>query len=148
MNEPVQTIHATALIIGECGLLIRGKSGAGKSSLALQLIDAATSRGLFAQLVSDDRVRLSVTHNNLMAHVHPEIAGKIELYGVGIITIPYVKTCILRAVIDIMDEIPRYPALQNEMIELSGINLYHLNLCYKNSSVHTVFYALKAQGLL
>ncbi len=40
-------LHATALVVGESGVLLRGPSGAGKSSLALALIRAARERALF-----------------------------------------------------------------------------------------------------
>lgn len=49
-------VHGTAAVVGEAGVLIRGASGAGKSSLALALVDAAAARGLFARLVGDDRI--------------------------------------------------------------------------------------------
>ena len=49
-------LHATAVVVGESGVLLRGPSGAGKSSLALALIWAARERAGFAALVADDRV--------------------------------------------------------------------------------------------
>ena len=45
-------VHASAVSLGGRGVLILGRSGAGKSGLALRLI------ALGAQLVSDDRVVL------------------------------------------------------------------------------------------
>ena len=48
-------LHATALVVGESGVLLRGPSGAGKSSLALALIWAARERAVFAALIADDR---------------------------------------------------------------------------------------------
>ena len=46
---PPASIHACALIVDEAGLLIRGASGAGKSSLVLALIAAAQAQGRFAR---------------------------------------------------------------------------------------------------
>ena len=48
-------IHATVVLVGEAGVLIRGASGSGKSALALALMSEAGRRGLFARLVGDDR---------------------------------------------------------------------------------------------
>ncbi len=53
---PLPTLHATALIVGDAGVLIRGRSGAGKSRLAEELVEAAQARGWFGRLVADDRV--------------------------------------------------------------------------------------------
>lgn len=67
------------------GLLIEGAPGSGKSSLALALID----RG--AVLVGDDAVALEVRGDRLFALPPTNIAGKIEIRGVGIATLP--ATC-------------------------------------------------------
>lgn len=40
-NGPATSIHASAVRIGDLGILIRGPSGAGKSRLAFDLILAA-----------------------------------------------------------------------------------------------------------
>lgn len=63
------------------GLLIEGYTGSGKSSLALELID----RG--AILIGDDGVRLEQRGEQLWAHPPPNITGKLEIRGVGIILI-------------------------------------------------------------
>ena len=56
-----ETVHATAVLVGADGVLIRGESGAGKSALALALIE----RG--ARLIADDRLMLSACHGRLVA---------------------------------------------------------------------------------
>ena len=53
------TVHATAIVIGETGVLIRGRSGSGKSSLALALVARVRLAGGFAAFVADDRVALA-----------------------------------------------------------------------------------------
>ncbi len=55
-----------------------GESGAGKSDLALRLID----RG--AQLVADDQVELARRDEGIIASPPDPIAGLIEVRGVGI----------------------------------------------------------------
>ena len=76
MSEPV---HATCVAIGGRGVLIRGRSGSGKSDLALRLID----RG--ARLVSDDYTLLSAHEGRVRARPPETIAGKLEVRGVGIV---------------------------------------------------------------
>jgi hypothetical protein len=81
-GKPV-VLQASAVAIGGRALLIEGPPGSGKSSLALALID----RG--AQLIGDDAVTLSAAADgNLMASPPPNIAGLLEVRGVGLVNIP------------------------------------------------------------
>ncbi len=65
-------------------MLIEGASGAGKSDLALRLID----RG--ATLISDDYTRLTRAGDALIAAAPDTIAGKIEVRGLGILSVAHV----------------------------------------------------------
>jgi len=76
---PDETVHASCVAIGGRGVLLAGRSGAGKSDLALRLID----RG--AALVSDDYTELRDIGGILLARAPGTIAGKVEVRGVGII---------------------------------------------------------------
>jgi serine kinase of HPr protein (carbohydrate metabolism regulator) len=76
-------IHAGCVAIGGKGVLILGASGAGKSDLALQLIDQG------AKLVADDRCELFVRAGKLCARAPASIAGLLELRGIGIIALPH-----------------------------------------------------------
>ncbi|WP_295630903.1 HPr kinase/phosphorylase [Novosphingobium sp.] len=75
---------ATCVAIDGRAVLIEGPPGAGKSSLALALID----RG--ATLVSDDGVLLTVTGGRVHAHPHPRIAGLLEVRNLGLVSMPTV----------------------------------------------------------
>ncbi len=80
MSRPAdEIVHASCVAIGGRGVLLAGRSGAGKSDLALRLID----RG--ATLVSDDYTELRRIGETLLARAPAAISGKIELRGVGII---------------------------------------------------------------
>lgn len=70
--------NASAVAIGDRALAIEGPPGSGKSSLALALMD----RG--AVLIGDDAVSLTREGERVIASPPPNIAGKIELRGVGI----------------------------------------------------------------
>jgi serine kinase of HPr protein (carbohydrate metabolism regulator) len=109
-----ETIHATCVAIGGRAILIRGRSGAGKSDLALRLID----RG--ARLVSDDYVILAASGGRLRAAAPATIAGKLEIRGVGIVELPAdrdVPVCLLAD----LDETPeRLPESAKQMLLLGA----------------------------
>jgi hypothetical protein len=75
-------MQASAVAIDGRGLLIEGDPGSGKSSLALALIDGG------AQLIGDDAVTLQAESDRLMAGPPPNIAGLLEVRGVGLIRLP------------------------------------------------------------
>ena len=51
--------HATAVVLGDRGIVIAGEPGMGKTQLALDLISHARTQGRFARLVADDQIFLS-----------------------------------------------------------------------------------------
>jgi len=83
MSAPAPIVHAaSAVAIGGQALLIAGPPGSGKSSLALALIE----RG--AGLIGDDAVSLTRAGETLIAAPPPNIAGLIELRGIGLVRLP------------------------------------------------------------
>jgi len=74
-----ETIHATSVAIAGRVVLICGRSGSGKSDLALRLID----RG--GRLVSDDYTYIRRAEGRLLASAPETIRGKIEVRGLGIV---------------------------------------------------------------
>jgi serine kinase of HPr protein (carbohydrate metabolism regulator) len=103
-------LHASALLIGEAGLLIRGASGSGKSALARELIAWAETAGRFGRLVSDDRVRVEARHGRLIARGVAPIAGRIEIRGIGLVNVPYEPAAVIRLVVDLDTAPVRLPA--------------------------------------
>lgn len=75
-------IHASCVAIGSLGVLLLGKSGAGKSDIALQLIDGG------ATLVADDRTILFAEKGALYARAPASIKGLLEIRSVGIVACP------------------------------------------------------------
>ncbi|PSJ39880.1 HPr kinase/phosphorylase [Allosphingosinicella deserti] len=72
-------LHASCVAIEGRAVLVAGRSGSGKSDLALRLID----RG--ARLVSDDYTELCARDGRLLAAAPERIAGKLEVRGIGIV---------------------------------------------------------------
>jgi HPr kinase/phosphorylase len=93
-------IHASAVKIGDRALVILGASKAGKSSLALALIEGSTVERPVT-LIGDDRIILSRRDGNVCVSPHPRIAGMIEKRGYGIISTPYTLNVTLAAIVDL-----------------------------------------------
>jgi serine kinase of HPr protein (carbohydrate metabolism regulator) len=98
-----ETLHASCVAIKGRGVLIEGRSGEGKSDLALRLID----RG--AMLVSDDQTICQRQDGKLNACPPATIAGKIEVRGIGILDMPHVERAAVALLIVILDAPPRFP---------------------------------------
>lgn len=100
---PGVNIHATCVRLGRDGVLLIGKSGAGKSDLALRLI------GKGAILVADDRTDLTVVRSALIASVPKTIAGLIEVRGVGIVPMKHAASARITLVVDLSGTVERLP---------------------------------------
>ncbi|QIG53423.1 serine kinase [Altererythrobacter sp. BO-6] len=94
--------QASTIAIDGRALMIEGPPGSGKSSLALALID----RG--AMLIGDDGVSLSRDGDQVFASPPPNIAGKLEIRGVGIVELP-VTQAPLALILSLDQEALRYP---------------------------------------
>ncbi|MES2445150.1 MAG: HPr kinase/phosphatase C-terminal domain-containing protein [Pseudomonadota bacterium] len=98
-----ETIHASCVAIKGRAVLIEGRSGEGKSDLALRLID----RG--AALVADDQTICQRHEGRLLATPPATIAGRIEVRGLGILEMPHVERIPVALLIVILDAPPRFP---------------------------------------
>jgi HPr kinase/phosphorylase len=96
------TVHASAVLVGARAVLIRGAAGAGKSRLALALIQAARTGLLpFARLVGDDRVHLEAHHQRLLVRPAAALAGLIEVRGLGIRRLEHEPVAVVGWVVDL-----------------------------------------------
>lgn len=123
-------IHASAVVVGEAGIVIRGASGAGKSSLALALLEAARQAARFGALIGDDVVHLVAHHGRLIARGHPAVRGKIERRGQGLLEIGAEPAAAVRLVVDIVpaNQAVRYPDPINPYVTLCDVELPLLRL--------------------
>ena len=138
------SVHASAVLVGARAVLIRGPSGAGKSRLALALVRAAeTDRLPFTLLVADDRSHLEPHHGRLLVRPAPEIAGLIEVHGLGIRRLPYEPVAVVGLVVDLAapDE-ERLPAAASARVTIEGIALTRLAVAPAADPLRLVLAAL------
>jgi HPr kinase/phosphorylase len=124
-------IHASAVVIGEIGVLIEGPSGSGKSSLAAALLTDAVLFGRFGGLVGDDRLHVELRNGRLVARPHPAIAGMLERRGTGLLSMAHEPACVLGlAVVLVEEEGAMPPRLPEEAARrvLHGVQLPALTL--------------------
>jgi HPr kinase/phosphorylase len=118
-------IHASAVVIAEAGVLIRGASGLGKSALALTLITVAANRGWSARLVGDDRIEVSARSGRVVARGHAAIAGRIERRGQGVVEVPFAPAAVVRLVVDLLEPslgpAPRVPDESEQIAIVAGL---------------------------
>ena len=99
-----ETIHASTVASDGRAVLIIGPSGSGKSDLALRLLD----RGGFT-LVSDDQTVVRRQGDRLIAASAPNIAGKLEIRGIGIVEMEHVADVPVALLVELTSEIQRLP---------------------------------------
>lgn len=103
MSNP-QTLHATCVAWGTCGVIIMGRSGAGKSGLGLQLM------ALGCALVADDRVQVTADNGTVFAQAPETITGLIEARGIGILQAQAQRRAEVVLVVDLdQSEVVRLP---------------------------------------
>jgi HPr kinase/phosphorylase len=100
-----ESVHASAVKVGDQAVLIRGPSGAGKSRLAFELILAGRSGQLPSSvLVGDDRVHLDTRGGEVWVRPVQQLAGLIEIRGLGIRGCDFVAEARVGFIVDLMAE--------------------------------------------
>ncbi|MGE3248340.1 MAG: HPr kinase/phosphorylase [Beijerinckiaceae bacterium] len=129
---PGKAIHACAVLLGETGVLILGKPGAGKSTLALQLLSDAVCRGMCARHIGDDRVLLAVASGRLIARPHPAIAGYAERRWEGIVPVEHESAAVMNAAVELVESTENYlqrlPVAADATVAINGIAVPCLRL--------------------
>ncbi len=124
MSEQMK-IHATLVEIKGQGVLICGKSGCGKSDLALRLIMRYGAR-----LVADDVVILERHGNEIIGYAPEKIRGLLEIRGIGVVRrscLPRETVALVVRLLDDVKQIERMPkdAYENILgLEIAQIDLY------------------------
>ena len=124
------SLHATAVIHGESGVLILGPSGSGKSALALALMARAGGAGAFAALIGDDRVFVRAASGRLIAWGAANMAGTIERRTAGLIAVRHEPAALVRLAVELGERRRRWPRMpdDNDSLTIGGVELPRLAL--------------------
>ncbi len=130
-------LHGTAVSINGNGILLLGPSAAGKSDLALRLID----RGAF--LISDDVVPVIVGPSGPELHSAPNIEGRLEVRGIGIVSVAHVANSPLRLAVELTDPVDRLPE-EGQCTDIAGFAVPFVKILpFEASAALKVEYALR-----
>lgn len=120
--------HASAVVLGDRGIVIAGSPGVGKSQLALSLICHARANGLFARLVADDQIFLVAHAGRLLCRAPETIAGLVEVRGLGPRPTDHENRAAVDLLVRLMDrgDAERFPEPETETLEGCAIPLMRL----------------------
>jgi len=108
------SLHATAVVHGESGVLILGPSGSGKSALALALMARASGAGAFGALIGDDRIFVRNAEGRLVASGAANMAGIIERRMAGLIAVPHEPAAIVRLTVELCERGRQWPRMPDD----------------------------------
>lgn len=119
------TIHAGCILVGPLGILVRGASGSGKSSLCDTLVESARSKGHYAAHVADDRTQLIRREIVLAARAAPSLAGKLEIRGLGIRDVAHENEAVVRLIVDLVpaEDVERLPLEPLKSVSIEEVHL-------------------------
>lgn len=125
-------IHGTAILIGERGVLITGPSGAGKTTLALALLDHYRIRGLFSRLVGDDQLFAAAHGSRLVCRAPASIAGLAEVHGIGPRPLAFEPAAVIDLVVRLVEP-AEMARLQDEATEtIDGCRMPRIDVARQN----------------
>jgi serine kinase of HPr protein (carbohydrate metabolism regulator) len=123
MPADAVNVHTTVIVLGDRGVAITGPSGAGKTTLALELVRRGRAAGGFARLVGDDQVFIMARAGRVLALAPRATAGLAEVRGLGPQATAYEPAAVIDCVIELVgpDRAPRLAP--DASIELAGVTL-------------------------
>ncbi len=129
LNE-AETHHATCVDFNGKGVLLIGKSGAGKSDLALRLIKNNQHSSNLVTLVSDDRVCLTALNNILIASPPKPLEGLLEVRGVGLCHFDFLASTSIYLLVklDKNKAVERLPDFSQQQDTIVGITIPYIVL--------------------
>ena len=109
-------MHASCVDVNGSGVLIVGRSGSGKSSLAINLL------ALGSKLVADDQCELIRKSNGFRISKPASLPKSIEIRGVGLVSVPMVNETSLDWVVN-MDEVEKERMPTPRFTEIGGFRV-------------------------
>ena len=109
-------MHATCVEVNGSGILIVGRSGSGKSSLAINLL------ALGSKLVADDQCELVRKDDVFRISKPASLPKSIEIRGVGLVSVPMVNETSLDWVVN-MDEVEKERMPTPRFTEIGGFRV-------------------------
>lgn len=112
MEQAMERVSGTCVEVEGFGVLLRGCSGAGKSDLALRLINDG------ARLVADDYAEVVDGGAHPIARAPAAIAGLLEVRGVGVLRMAAAASAALVACVDLVapDQVVRTPSAETTAV--------------------------------
>ena len=134
------TIHATLVQLFGFGVLLRGPSNSGKSSIALRLLDEAEQSRTQCHLIADDQVILVSETDHLVGKAPDNLFGKIEMRGVGIIEVEARHECMIDLVIDLVphQSLERMPDEKLDFVTISGVEIRRISIAERNPDASVI----------
>lgn len=135
VESMASNVHGTCVDLDGYGVLLLGPPGAGKSDLALRLIDTP-GFGIGdplrkAMLVADDQVQLRAENGSLVASAPETIAGYLEVRGLGVVRVTAIcprTTVRLIVTLDPCEIVDRLPDPPTPVLDLCGVDVPRMAL--------------------
>tara|TARA_B100000900_G_C20184601_1_gene555335 strand:+ start:25 stop:498 length:474 start_codon:yes stop_codon:yes gene_type:complete len=128
-KDNTKILHASSIDIDGKGVVILGKSGSGKSNLAIKLISMG------AKLISDDQTYFKLKDNKVIISKPDTTPNFIEARGIGLIKAPLVMSAKLFCFVNITNiELKRLPYEEIKYCFGKKIKMVEFNPNYNNES--------------
>jgi serine kinase of HPr protein (carbohydrate metabolism regulator) len=128
MPPDAVNLHASTIVLGDRGVLIRGASGTGKTHLALTLVARWSQANDFARLVCDDQTFVMPRNGRLIARAPLTIAGLAEVSGAGIVDVAHEPAAVVDLVVELVDAPPPDAFEPSAKTLIQGVELPLLRL--------------------
>ncbi|MEP3630459.1 MAG: HPr kinase/phosphatase C-terminal domain-containing protein [Hyphomicrobiales bacterium] len=138
------TIHATLVQLSSFGVLLRGPSNSGKSSIALRILDEAEQSRAQCHLIADDQVILASNADRLFGKAPDNLFGKIEMRGVGIINVEARRECRVDLVVDLvpLQSLERMPDEKLDYVTIAGVDIRRIYIAERNPDASAIIRTL------
>ncbi len=140
-NSDISNIYATCISIKGAGVLLLGKSGSGKSDLALRLIENKE-----AVLVADDRTDICLKEGMIYAYASDNIKGLLEVRGIGLIKFAYVEDIPVKLAVELVEDAKKVERMpEAEFFEIKGCRIPLIKLyAFEVSAADKIVIKLKS----